>query len=163
MIETNRFSIRALETAADLSTTAELFTLYAAALGIDLSFQDFDSELRTLPGKYAPPTGAILLAHSVDGEPIGCVGLRPIEPEGCCEMKRLYVSPRARGLGIGKALVDAAMQAARAAGYREMRLDTLPSMAEAVALYHRAGFRPTAPYYDNPIAGAVFMRRSLQD
>ena len=85
----------------------QLFNAYASAVGVDLSYQDFATELATLPGKYAAPAGELLLARDNNGEPVGCVGLRPIKPDGCCEMKRLYVSPKARGLGLGMALIDA--------------------------------------------------------
>ena len=151
------FRIEPVRSAADLEATARLFDAYAAALGIDLSFQDFATELAGLPGKYAPPSGELLLARGRNGQALGCVGLRPIPPDGCCEMKRLYVAPAARGLGLGKALVEAVIGAARRIGYREMRLDTLPDMAEAVRIYERAGFVPIAPYYHNPIAGTVYL------
>ena len=116
--------------------------------------------MTSMPGKYAPPAGELLLARHVEGTPLGCVGLRPFEP-GCCEVKRLYVAPEGRGLGVGKALVLAAMQVAERIGYREMRLDTLPSMTAAQALYRKLGFEPIEAYYDTPIAGTSFMRRSL--
>jgi ribosomal protein S18 acetylase RimI-like enzyme len=115
-----------------------------------------------MPGKYSPPAGALLLARSADGRPLGCVGLRPIEPAGCCEMKRLYVAPEGRGLGLGKELVDAVIREATRIGYREMKLDTLPSMTAAIALYRKMGFELTEPYYETPIAGTAFMRRSLR-
>jgi GNAT superfamily N-acetyltransferase len=138
-----------------------LFDAYAASLGIDLSFQDFAAEMATMPGKYAPPAGELLLARDAHGEAIGCVGLRPLPTDGCCEMKRLYVSPHGRGLGLGKALVEAIIGEARRIGYREIRLDTLPTMSEAVAVYRRAGFVPIEPYYDTPIVGTTFLGRRL--
>jgi ribosomal protein S18 acetylase RimI-like enzyme len=147
--------------AADLDIVKRLFTAYASALGIDLSYQGFEAELAGLPGKYAAPAGALLIARGTDSEPLGCVALRPIAPDGCCEMKRLYVSPRARGLGLGKALVDAVIAEATRIGYREMRLDTLPTMGEAISLYRKAGFLPIAPYYETPVAGTIFMGRRL--
>jgi GNAT superfamily N-acetyltransferase len=134
----------------------QLFKAYAASIGIDLGYQDFDTELATLPGKYAPPHGELLLARDRDGAPLGCVGLRPIEPDGCCEMKRLYVAPDARGLGLGKALIVAIIGEAERIGYKEMRLDTLPTMAEAISLYEQVGFRPIEAYYQTPIAGTLF-------
>jgi GNAT superfamily N-acetyltransferase len=155
------FRIGAVGTAGDLETAKGLFEEYAASLGVDLAYQNFAAELAGLPGRYAPPEGALLLARGEAGEPLGCVGLRPLAPLGCCEMKRLYVSPRARGLGLGRALVDAVLSEAARIGYREMRLDTLPSMAGAIALYRSAGFEPVAPYYDAPIAGTIFLRRRL--
>jgi GNAT superfamily N-acetyltransferase len=144
----------------DIALASRLFTAYAESLGIDLAFQGFDAELAELPGKYAPPAGELLLAWLNGSEPAGCVGIRPLAAQ-CCEMKRLYVTLEARGLGIGKALVEASLGTALALGYREMRLDTLDSMVGAIALYRAAGFTPIAPYYDNPIPGALFFRRAL--
>jgi ribosomal protein S18 acetylase RimI-like enzyme len=155
------FQIRPVRSAADLAATLELFKAYAAWLGIDLGFQDFAAELATLPGKYAPPAGELLLARDFHSQALGCVGVRPIEPDGCCEMKRLYVSPRARGMGLGSALIGAIIGEAVRIGYSEMRLDTLPTMSAAIALYEKAGFRPTPPYYDTPIAGTLFFARQL--
>lgn len=136
-----------------------LFEEYAASLGIDLCFQGFEQELAGLPGSYAPPQGRLLLAWE-GGQTAGCIALRPLEP-GSCEMKRLYVRPAFRGHGIGRVLVDRIIQAARQAGYRLMRLDTLPSMTAALALYRRLGFREIAPYYENPVEGAVFLELQL--
>jgi putative acetyltransferase len=136
-----------------------LFEEYAASLGIDLCFQGFEQELTGLPGSYAPPLGRLLLAWE-GGQTAGCIALRPLEP-GSCEMKRLYVRPAFRGHGIGRVLVDRIIQEARKAGYRLMRLDTLPSMAAALALYRRLGFREIAPYYENPVEGAVFLELQL--
>jgi GNAT superfamily N-acetyltransferase len=155
------FRISPVRSAADLEATARLFGAYAASLAIDLFYQGFAAELATLPGRYAAPAGELLLARDLHGEPLGCVGLRPMEPQGCCEMKRLYVAPRGRGLGLGRALVDAVVGEAARIGYREMRLDTLPSMAGAIALYGKAGFRLIEPYYDTPVAGTIFLARPL--
>jgi GNAT superfamily N-acetyltransferase len=155
------FQIRPVRSPADLAATADLFKAYAAALGIDLGYQDFAAELATLPGKYAAPAGELLLARDMHSEPLGCVGVRPIEPDGCCEMKRLYVSPKTRGMGVGQALVDCIIGEALAIGYREMRLDTLPTMSAAISLYGKAGFTPMPAYYDTPIAGTLFFARQL--
>jgi ribosomal protein S18 acetylase RimI-like enzyme len=157
------FRITPVRSSADVDVTAGLFKAYAASIGIDLSYQDFAGELAALPGKYSPPDGELLLARAIHGEPLGCVGLRPIGPEGCCEMKRLYVAPGARGLGLGRALIDAVIGAARRIGYREMRLDTLPTMTAAIALYRKAGFAPIDPYYDTPIASTYFFAKPLMD
>jgi ribosomal protein S18 acetylase RimI-like enzyme len=156
-----QFKIRPVRSGEDIAATAELFRAYAASLGIDLAYQDFEAELAALPGRYAPPEGELLLAVASDGQLLGCVALRAIEPQGCCEMKRLYVAPAARGLGLGRALVGAILETAAGAGYRELRLDTLPDMFDAQALYGRMGFVRIAPYYDTPIAGTVFMARTL--
>ena len=115
-----------------------------------------------MPGQYAPPEGELLLARALDGRPLGCVALRPIEPAKCCEMKRLYVSPLARGFGLGKALAEAVIEAAQRIGYREMRLDSLPSMAGAQALYRKLGFTVAEPHYNTPVPGTLFMRRALE-
>src|SRR5260370_30868145 len=106
--------------------------------------------MEAMAGKYAPPAGELLLARYPNGAPGGCVGLRPIDPQGCCEMKRLYVSPEGRGFGLGERLVDAVVKEAKRIGYREMRLDTLPSMTGAIALYRKFGFEPLEPYYETP-------------
>src|SRR4051812_41972198 len=132
-----------------------LFEEYAASLGFDLCFQGFEKELAGLPGGYAPPEGRLLLALQ-DGQTAGCIALRPLEP-GTCEMKRLYVRPAFRTHGIGRVLVDRVIEEARQTGYQHMRLDTLPSMVAALALYRRVGFREIAPYYENPVEGAVFL------
>lgn len=137
----------------------QLFTEYAVSLGIDLSFQDFKKELEELPGEYTPPDGRLLLAQ-YNGHDAGCVGLRKITTE-ICEMKRLYVKPKFRRKGIGRNLATAIIEEARRIGYVRMRLDTLPSMKNAMALYHSLGFKPTKPYRYNPIEGAIFMERVL--
>jgi ribosomal protein S18 acetylase RimI-like enzyme len=155
------FSIHPARTQADLQTIAALFEGYARSLPVALDYQDFATELAGLPGKYAPPAGALLLARDNSGNPLGCVGLRPLEVEGYCEMKRLYLLPPARGLGLGRALTEAVVHEARRLGYSELRLDTLPSMSTAIALYERMGFKRIAPYYAPTPAGTVFMALTL--
>ncbi len=140
----------------DLSAVTQLFRAYAASLPIDLGYQGFDGELASLPGKYAPPAGALLIARDGNRAALGCVAMRPLE-DGVCEMKRLYVAPEGRGQGLGKHLAHAIIEAARAGGHREMRLDTLASMHEAQKLYRALGFTEIAAYYDTPIEGTVFM------
>ena len=156
------FSIRSVRAADDLAAVAALLKAYVATLNIDLGYQDFSRELAGLPGKYAPPGGELLLARDAAGRPLGCVGLRSIPPDGCCEMKRLYLLPAARGLGLGKALTEAVIRTARALGYAELRLDTLPSMTTARRLYDALGFERTGPYYAPTPDGTVFMRLKLR-
>jgi ribosomal protein S18 acetylase RimI-like enzyme len=151
--------IRQAESDADLRVAHDLFTEYADSLGVDLSFQEFDRELDELPGAYAPPSGRLLLA-SADGAVTGCVALRDLDA-GICEMKRLYVRPQFRGQGLGRILALAVIGEARVAGYEEMRLDTLPSMAEAIPLYRSLGFRAIEPYRFNPVRGTRFLALEL--
>ncbi len=141
----------------DLERVRELFLEYEQDLPFDLSFQDFKGELAALPGRYAPPDGALFLAHH-DGHPVGCVALRRIG-EGICEMKRLFVRPAARGQGIGRALAEAIIEEARRIGYKRMRLDTV--LEPAKSLYQSLGFREIPPYQDVPIEGVVFMELEL--
>ncbi len=136
-----------------------IFKEYADWLGYDLCFQGFDRELAELPGDYAPPSGHLLLGVC-DERIAGCVALRELSP-GVCEMKRLYVRDAFRGRGIGKALATAVTDEARKIGYELMRLDTLPSMSVAIALYRFLGFVDIKPYRENPIEGARFMELVL--
>lgn len=161
MDERHGFRIQPVTSKADLDATAALFSAYAFSLGIDLAFQGFEAEVADLPGGYAPPWGCLFLARDSFGRAVGCVGVRPIMPDGCCEMKRLYVAPEGRGFGLGRRLVEAVIAEAVRIGYREMRLDTLPTMSGAIALYERTGSRPIAPYYETPLAGTIFLGRSL--
>src|SRR5215472_4257741 len=144
----------------DMDTVAELFREYAAGLDIDLDFQDFEGELESLPGAYAPPKGALLLAE-IDGETVGCVAVRAIHATKFCEMKRLFVRRSARGTGAGRALAEAAVADGRRMGYAAMRLDTLSTMQAALSLYRGLGFREIPAYYETPIADTVFMHKDL--
>jgi len=150
-----------VHTADDLKQVKVLFQEYAESLGFDLCFQDFEEELRSLPGNYSPPHGALLVAKQ-EGQITGCVAVRPLSSE-VCEMKRLYVRAKHRGKGIGRALASAIIEEAAKSGYKAMRLDTVPSMKEAIRLYESLGFQPTQPYCHNPIPGAMYFQLKLTD
>lgn len=161
MSDAPSFTVHHVQSAADLAEAIKLFRAYAESLPIDLAYQGFEAEMAAMPGKYAPPKGVLLIARNGEGRAIACAALRPIEPDGTCEMKRLYVTAEGRGLGLGKRLLETLFDDARRIGYREMRLDTLPTMTEAIALYRRFGFAPMEAYYDTPIEGTLFMRKVL--
>ncbi len=174
------FTIAPARNRDDYEAVSKLFTDYANSLGIDLTFQSFAEELSGLPGKYAPPTGELLLARGTDddGRPLGCVAVRPLNTlkdtggagadisarptSSRCEFKRFYVDPGARGMGVGEGLARAIIGRAGAElGYDEAVIDTLPSMASALRIYERLGFVEIAAYYDTPIAGTRFFRLDL--
>ncbi len=151
--------IRRAGSETDLETARRLFREYEKSIGISLCFQNFAEEVAALPGAYAPPDGRLLLA-AVGGEAAGCVALRKIG-EGIAEMKRLYVRPAHRGTGLGRKLTEAVLDEARSIGYRAVRLDTLPTMKEAQALYVSLGFTDIPPYNDHPVEGTRFMEKRL--
>ena len=146
-------------TARDLGEIRALFTAYAASLPIDLGLQHLDAELAALPGKYAPPAGALFLARDGDAA-VGCVGLRPFDATRG-EIKRMYVVPEARGQGLARALLATVIAEGRAIGYRTLVLDTLSSMTPAIALYEAAGFRRTDAYAPSPYADVAYFRLEL--
>jgi GNAT superfamily N-acetyltransferase len=158
--------VRPCETAGDLALAAALFREYAASLPFPLDYQGFDAELATLPGKYAPPNGVILLAGTPEGVPIGCIALRPLapsfgDPTPVCEMKRMYVKPGFRGMGAGRLLAECLLSHARAAGYALMKLDTESEFTEALTLYRSLGFVECPRYNDDPMPGTLWMSLKL--
>jgi ribosomal protein S18 acetylase RimI-like enzyme len=143
----------------DIGVVRTLFTEYQQSLGISLDFQNFDAELAGLPGAYAPPRGALLLAAVAD-QAIGCVAMRPLDDD-TAEMKRLYVRPTAWGGGLGRRLAETIVAAARAAGYRRMRLDTFETMTAAIALYRSMGFVDIPPYSSKAVEGLRWFEKAL--
>jgi len=143
----------------EMDRVRELFREYQAHLNIDLCFQSFEQELAELPGRYAPPSGAVLFAD-VDGAIAGVVAMRALDPHAA-EMKRLFVRPAFHGVGLGRALAEAVIEEARRRGYVQLRLDTLPMMGRAIELYRKLGFVQIEPYTHNPIAGALYLELLL--
>lgn len=168
MADANPFQIIDAHAASWLPDVRRLFREYAASLDFSLCFQAFDEELATLPGKYAPPAGRLLLAlarfaaDSTAAAPQGvaCAALRPLAPD-ICELKRMYVQPPYRGHGLARQLATAMIATARACGYTRMRLDTLKTMTAANALYEHLGFRDIPPYCHNPLADARYLELCL--
>jgi putative acetyltransferase len=148
---------------ADIDEARALLLDYQSDIGVDLSFQHFEKELAQLPGTYTPPDGVFLMAR-VDGWPAGCCGFQPLplsDHVNACEMKRLFVRPEFRGLGLGRRLVDAIITQAHVAGYNTILLDTLSDMETARGLYQEVGFVETAPYHLSPLPGAHYLKRAL--
>ncbi len=156
----NHLPIVPCRTESQIEQVRRLFREYNDFLGVDLSFQGFEQELEDLPGAYAPPDGALLVAEGAKGA-AGCVGLRKLE-EGICEMKRLYVRPGYRGRGLGRELAVCIIERAHEMGYRRMRLDTLNRLTAANGLYEALGFTIISPYYPNPLPGATYWELDLK-
>lgn len=157
------FQLIEAHTPQHLQRVREAFVEYAERLGIDLRFQGFEAELAGLPGEYAPPKGALLLAL-IDGAVAGCGAMRPFadaDDGPACEMKRLFVRPAFRGLGLGRLLAQALMERALQAGHAVMLLDTLDDMETARGLYSALGFEEVPPYNFNPIPGAHYLKAAL--
>ena len=154
------FTIAPARSPVELISAAALLRAYAKSLPVDLGRQGFAQEVDSLPGPYAPPEGELLLAKRGD-HVLGCIALKPLEPPRVAEIKRLFVRPQARKLGVGKALVAAVIAAAGKLGYGEIKLDTLPQMEAAIALYKNNGFTPIPPYGSHPYPGLVTLGLSL--
>jgi len=150
------------ETDEQVTTARELIEEYAAWLEFKLCFQGFEEEMRSMPGKYAPPAGRLLIALW-DGRPAGVIALRPLDEPGLCEMKRLYVRSEFRGHNIGRVLAERIISEAAGMGYSRMRLDTVPGkMDRAIAMYRELGFAETDPYYQTPVKQTLFMELVLK-
>lgn len=162
-METNPLKITVHEAASEHEYTqaAELFRDYAYELPIDLDFQDFENELNTIAKMYAPPHGTLLFAVKNGNDILGCVAIRPFKGD-ICELKRMYVKPSGRGLGIGTRLLKEAIRKSRELGYAAIRLDTLATMKKAIQLYERSGFYEIPPYRFNPIPGAKYYEKNLK-
>ena len=146
---------------ASLESVKDLFKAYLAELNEDLCFQSFDSEIGNLLYKYSAPTGALFIA-SYNATPVGCIALQPLQEAQTCEMKRLYVAPAYRKLGVGDALVKVLLQEAQSLGYTTMKLDTLERLQAAIRLYQKFGFETVTAYYDNPLPSVVYMQKILR-
>ena len=147
---------------SDVDDLRNLFIEYQQWLGLDLTFQNFAAELRSLPGDYKPPRGRMLLARHGHGALIGGVAMKPLSA-GICEMKRLYVRRPYRGNGLGRTLANAIVAAGRTAGYTRMRLDSFSRLSAAISLYRSMGFREIDPYYENPLDGIIYMEKELDE
>lgn len=146
----------------DYKTAIALFKEYAAQLGVDLSFQKFDQEILEIEQQYSRPSGVLFIAYDLDKKPMGCFGIRQFE-DSICELKRMYLKQELRGKGIGKILLEKAIEVGKELKYDSMRLDTLPSMASAIGLYQKVGFYEIEPYRFNPIEGTKFFEIQLKE
>ena len=151
--------IQIAENSADFATGKRLFLEYAQSLDFNLCFQNFEQELADIQEQYGIPNGCLLLVKN-DGETVGCAGVRRWQSD-IAELKRMYLKPQTRGLGLGKKMLEAALENARQLGYRSIRLDTLPTMETAIALYREFGFADIPPYRDNPFEGTIYLEKTL--
>jgi GNAT superfamily N-acetyltransferase len=154
--------IRPVRSAHGITVVRDLIGEYVHWLDIDIAIEGFEAELPHFPGPYSPPAGDLLLAQGNSGEALGCICLRPLELPGACEVKRLYVRPAARGMGLGRALATSAIERASTLGYREVMLDTLPWMTSAIEIYRSLGFVPISPYWNNLVPGIVYLGKTLR-
>lgn len=154
------YTILNASTETHYDTGKALFQEYAASLNFKLCFQGFEAELASMKTQYAAPAGALLLAENTAGEPVGCVAVRQWK-DATAELKRMYLRKEARGQGLAQRLLDTALETARHLGYQTIRLDTMPDMQVAIALYRKNGFYDIAPYRENPDSGAVYLEKKL--
>lgn len=156
------YQIRPVRSPPGIVAVRDLIREYVSWLDIDIATKGFEAELPHFPGRYSPPSGDLLLAQSNSGEALGCVCLQPLDLPGACEVKRLYVRPAARGMGLGRALATSAVEHASTLGYSEVMLDTLPRMTSAIAIYRSLGFVPASPYWNNMVPGIVYFGKTLR-
>lgn len=159
MINSSTITFKMVDSDELIEQTRKIFREYQESIETDLCFQKFEEELASLPGKYSLPQGRLYLTF-IDDEIVGCVALRPMEDKNC-EMKRLYVRPEYRGIGLGRILAEKIINDAKEIGYKKMFLDTLDTMTFAVKLYNKLGFQDSHEYCFNPIEGAIFMELIL--
>ncbi|MBC9796136.1 GNAT family N-acetyltransferase [Sinomicrobium weinanense] len=146
---------------SDYKTGTVLFREYAAGIGVDLEFQDFNREIENIRDQYSRPDGVLFIAYDTDQRPIGCFAIRKLD-HATCELKRMYLRKEARGRGLGKQFLNTSVRLGKELGYKKMRLDTLPDMQAAIGLYKKAGFYEIEPYRFNPVPGAIYMEIKLK-
>jgi putative acetyltransferase len=156
------YQIRSVRSSQDIVVVRDLIREYVHWLDIDIAIRGFEAELPHFPGRYSPPAGDLLLAQSNSGEALGCICLQPLELPGACEVKRLYVRPAARGMGLGRVLATSAIERASTLSYSEVMLDTLPWMTSAIAIYRSLGFAPVAPYWNNLVPGIIYLGKTIR-
>lgn len=157
------FTIKPAMNEKDIEDARMLFREHIDGIGDDLAFIGLEDELAALPGDYALPTGNLFICHRADGEPAGCIAVRKLNLPGTCELKHLYVRASSRSSGAGRQLVISVIDFATEAGYSQILLSTLPSLVAANSIYRQVGFRLTEPFYDEPMANALYYRKSLAD
>ncbi|UGU15165.1 GNAT family N-acetyltransferase [Sinomicrobium kalidii] len=153
--------LREATTEKDYETATSLFKEYAVGIGVDLEFQNFNEEIKTIKSQYSRPGGILFIAFDAEENPLGCFGIRKLDT-GICELKRMYLKEEARGRGLGKRFLVKAIRTAEELGYKKMRLDTLPDMRAAIGLYKKMGFYEIRPYRFNPVPGTKYMEIMLK-
>jgi len=154
------FKLIEAKSTKDFKTAVQLFKEYASQIGVDLEFQDFNKEIENIESQYSRPKGILFVARNDKNAPLGCFAIRELKAR-ICELKRMYLKKEARGLGIGRKMLDESIEIGKELGYKKMRLDTLPEMHAAITLYQKAGFYEIAPYRFNPIKGSKYFEIEL--